>query len=233
MVWIMVGVDDQVSVPGVRLTDRIGVGILTRLVPRELVDEIVVDSGKKEGRVRLLPARVVVYFVLALALFYGDSYEEVMRKLVQGLNWLGVWRRDWKVPTTSALSQARQRLGFEPLRDLFERVAVPCAMRSTAGAWKQGLRLMSIDGVGLDAADTAANVAYFGYHGVKKDTKSAFAKVSVMALAECGTHAIVAVEIGKDGDDEHRMAVRLAAGSGAVQAGMLVMADRGCTATRC
>lgn len=209
------------------MTDRIGLGVLTRLVPRELVDEVVAGLGKKEARLRLLPSRVVVYFVLALALFYGDSYEEVMRKLVQGLNWLGVWRRDWKVPTTSALSQARRRLGYEPMAELFERVAVPCAMRSTAGAWKRQLRLMSIDGVGLDAPDTADNVGYFGYHGVKKDTKSAFAKVGVMALAECGTHAIVAVEVGRDGDDEHRLGVRLVASSAALAPGMLVMADRG------
>ena len=73
-----------------RLTDKIGVGVLTRLVPRELVDEIVGRLGRSEQRKRLLPARVVVYFVMALALFYGDSYEEVIRSLVQGLQWLGI-----------------------------------------------------------------------------------------------------------------------------------------------
>jgi hypothetical protein len=97
-------------VPGeaVRLTDRIGVGVLKRLVSRELVDEVVAGLCRSEQRNRLLPARVVVYFVMALALFYGDSYEEVMRNLVQGLQWLNIWSKDWKVPTRGALTQARE-----------------------------------------------------------------------------------------------------------------------------
>lgn len=210
-----------------RLTDRIGIGVLTRLVSRELVAEVIAQTGKREQRSRLLPARVVVYFVLALALFYRDSYEEVMRKLVQGLTSIGVWKTDWNVPTTSALSQARQRLGVEPMRELFERVAVPCAMRSTAGAWKGGRRLMSIDGVELDAADTDENAVYFGYSGVKKKDKSAFPKVPIVALAECGTHAINAAEPGTEANDEHELAKRLVAYSGGLTPGMLVMADRG------
>jgi hypothetical protein len=211
----------------VSLTDRIGVGVLTRLISRELVAEVISETGKREQRKRLLPARVVVYFVLALALFYRDSYEEVMRKLVQGLTSIGIWRSDWHVPTTSALSQARQRLGVEPMAELFDRVAVPCALRSTAGAWKQGRRLMSIDGVELDAADTPENADHFGYSGVKKQDKGAFPKVPVMALGECGTHAIVAAEPGGRGDDEHQLAMRLVTLSGALQSDMLVMADRG------
>ncbi len=95
---------DDVSGSAVRLTDQIGIGVLTRLVSRELVDEIVAGLGRSEQRNRLLPARVVVYFVMALALFYGDSYEEVMRNLVQGLQWLNIWSKDWKVPTSGALT---------------------------------------------------------------------------------------------------------------------------------
>jgi hypothetical protein len=214
-------------VSGMRLTDRIGIGVLTRLVPRELVAEVLAETGKREQRVRLLPARVVVYFVLALALFYGDSYEEVMRKLVQGLRFIGIWKDDWKVPSTSALTQARQRLGVEPMQELFERIAVPCALKSTAGAWKRGRRLMSIDGLELDAADTPENASHFGYSGVKKKDKSAFTKVPVMALAECGTHAVVAAEPGTHDDDEHALAKRLVAQPGVLKPEMLLMADRG------
>jgi hypothetical protein len=72
----------------VALTDRIGVGVLTRLIDRDLVDEVLAETGRVEQRRRLLPARVVVYYVLALCLFFGDAYEEVMRKLVGGLQWL-------------------------------------------------------------------------------------------------------------------------------------------------
>lgn len=218
---------DEASYSGMSLTDKIGLGVLTRLAPRELVAEVISETGRREKRKRVLPARVVVYFVLALALFYRDSYEEVMRKLVQGLTSIGTWKTDWKVPTTSALSQARQRLGVEPLQELFHRVAVPCAMRSTEGAWKCGRRLMSIDGFEVDVADTPANAEYFGYSGVKKNQKSAYPKLPVVGLAECGTHALVAVETGTQNDDEHQLAHRLVDFSGALTAGMLVMVDRG------
>jgi hypothetical protein len=216
------GVVSQASLP-----DRIGVGVLTRLVSRELVDEVVTAVGRREQRVRLLPARVVVYFVMGLALFYGDAYEEVMRKLVAGLETMRIWRRDWRVPTTGALSQARQRLGPEVMAELFARVAVPCARRSTAGAWMAGRRLMSLDGFDVDVADSAENRERFGYVGAKGAAgKGAFPKVSVVALAECGTHAIVAAEFGGKGEGEDGLASRLLAGGG-LAAGTLVMADRG------
>jgi Insertion element 4 transposase N-terminal/Transposase DDE domain len=208
------------------LPDRIALGVLTRLITRELVDDVITGTGRKEQRKRLLPARVTVYFVLALALFYGDSYEEVMRKLVQGLSWLAIWRKEWHVPTASALAQARERLGPEPLRDLFERVAVPCAELSTAGAWLGGRRLMALDGVELDAPDTPANAEYFGYSTVKTGT-GPFPKVLVMALAECGTHAITAIETGGADGSEHPLALALARTPGNLGPGMLVMADRG------
>lgn len=91
------------------------------------------ETGRAGKRSRLLPARVVVYYVMALCLFFGEPYEEVMRLLVNGLRFLGTWRKDWTVPTAGAIAQARQRLGPEPLRVLFERVAVPCARRGTQG----------------------------------------------------------------------------------------------------
>jgi hypothetical protein len=209
------------------LPDRVALGVLTRLITRELVEDVIADTGRKEQRKRLLPARVTVYFVLALALFYADPYEEVMRKLVQGLSWLAIWKRDWQVPTASALAQARQRLGAEPLRELYGRVAVPCAMRSTAGAWLAGRRLMAIDGVELDAADTPANAAYFGYSSGKGGSTGPFPKVLVVALAECGTHAITAVETAGGDTSENPLAQALAAAPGNLGPDMLVMADRG------
>lgn len=210
-----------------RLTDRIGIGVLTRLVSRELVDEVVAELGRSEQRRRLLPARVVVYFVMGLALFCGDSYEEVMRKLVQGLQWLRIWSVDWTVPTSGALTQARRRLGSAVMRELFERVAVRCAQRSTKGAWLGPWRLMSLDGFDIDIPDSAANAAHFGYAGKRKGiTQVAFPKMSVVALAECGTHAIVGAEPGAANEAEIVLATRLLSG-GAVTDDMLVIADRG------
>ena len=118
-------------VPGIRLTDRIGIGVLTRLIDRDLVDDVLAGTGRAEQRSRLMPARVVVYYVLGLCLFFGDAYEEVMRLLAAGLHFTGAWQKEWHVPTTGAITQARQRLGAAPLRLLFERVAVPCAQRGT------------------------------------------------------------------------------------------------------
>jgi hypothetical protein len=204
----------------------VALGVLTRLVTRELVDDVLTGTGRREQRKRLLPARVVVYFVLALALFYGDSYEEVMRKLVQGLSFLAIWKREWHVPSSSALAQARERLGSEPLRELFERVAVPCAQRSTAGAWLAGRRLMSLDGVELEVPDTPASAARFGYRSAKGG-HGPFPQVLVMALAECGTRAVTAIETGNAEDAEQPLAVALAGRPGNLEPGMLVMADRG------
>src|SRR5258708_20225023 len=116
-------------VSGTRLTDRIGVGVLTRLIDRDLVDEVLAEAGRTQQRSRLLPARVVVYYVLGLCLFFGDAYEEVMRLLAEGLRFTGSWRKDWQVPTTGAIAQARQRLGARPLRLVFDPVAVSCPLR--------------------------------------------------------------------------------------------------------
>jgi len=211
---------------GASLPDRIALGVLTRIVTRELVDDVLTGTGRTERRKRLLPARAVIYFVLALALFHSDSYEEVMRKLVQGLSFLAVWKREWHVPTPSALAQARERLGSEPLRELFERVAVPCAQLSTAGAWLAGRRLMAIDGVELECADTPANAGRFGYR-MARGGHGPYPQVLVMALAECGTHAVTAIETGNAEDAEQPLALALAERPGNLQPGMLVMADRG------
>lgn len=192
------------------LADAIGIGTLTRLVPRELVDEVILSAGRKEQRKNKLPARVVVYFVMALALFYGDGYEEVMRKLAGGLEYLGSWRREWTAPSPGGLCQARQRLGPEVMRELYERVSVPCALRSAAGAWLAGRRLMAIDGFGMEAPDSEENAAHFGYAG--KKGRSAFPFVRMAALAECGTHVIVAADIAKDGEGEETLARRILSG---------------------
>jgi hypothetical protein len=209
---------------GLSLTDAIGIGTLTRLVPRELVDEVVLSAGRKEIRRNKLPARVMVYFVMAMALFCGDSYEEVTRKLADGLDYIGTWRREWEMPSPGGLCRARQRLGAEVMREIYERVAVPCAMRSTKGAWLAGRRLMALDGFGMEAPDSEENASYFGYAG--KKGRSAFPFVRMAALAECGTHAIVAAEIAKDGEGEETLARHVLAG-GAIESGMIVMADSG------
>lgn len=205
------------------LTEHIGVGVLTRLVPRDLVDEVLAETGRVEQRRRLLPARVVVYYVMALCLFFGDAYEEVMRKLVGGLQFLRAWEREWQVPTASALCQARQRLGEEPMRALFDRVAQPMLEFGGGPGWFAALRVMAIDGVMLDVPDTPDNVEHFGRSG-NALADGPFPQARVVALAECGSRAIVAAEIGRCHAGERELAWGLL---DRVDEQMLVLADRG------
>ncbi|WP_261560721.1 IS4 family transposase [Frankia tisae] len=221
----MVRLRQVVELPAIendRLTDRISIGVLARIVPRDLVEEVLVETKRQERRVRLLPARAMVYFTMAMCLFFDDDYEEVMRKLAGALTWLGTWKGDWKIPTTGAISQARVRLGAAPLKLLFERVAVPVAGLGTKGAWLRSRRLMAIDGFFLDAADTPENVARFG-RSTNGHKASALPQVHVVALAECGTHAIVAAAVGPRASDERALAATL---FDACEPGMLLTADR-------
>ncbi|WP_344517893.1 IS4 family transposase [Nocardia seriolae] len=213
----------MVEVAG-RLTDRIGLGVLTRVVGADLVDEVLVATGRMEKRRRLLPARVVVYFVLALTLFFDDAYEEVMRKLVDGLRFLRSWERDWQVPSSAALCKARARLGEEPVRELYRRVAVPLAGAGTPDAWLAGRRVMAIDGVQLDVPDTVDNEEAFGRANSHVSLADPFPKARIVGLGECGTHAIVDAVIGAGTSGEREIARGLLAG---FAPGMLVIADRG------
>lgn len=205
------------------LTDHIALGVLSDAFPRELLDEVLAATGRQEKRGRLLPAHVVIRFVLALSLFFKDSYEEVMRKLAGGLVALASWERAWKVPGPSALTQARQRLGAEPMRLLFERAAVPVAGPGTRGAWLGGMRLVALDGTSLDVADTAENVARFGRCG-SGPKASAFPKAHLVAVSECGTHAVIGAALGSIREGERTLAP---GALDCLQDGMLLLADAG------
>lgn len=213
------------SSPRERLSDRVAIGVLTRSFPPELVDEVLAETGRVQQRNRLLPARVVVYFVLAMCLFSREGYEEVTRLLTDGLVWARRWRGQWQVPTTAALSRARARLGPEPLKALFARVCRPVATRDTVGAWYRGWRLVAVDGTTFDVADTPSNVDWFGRPGNSRgEGKSAYPQVRVAALSECGTHAIFAAAPGPLATHETTLARQLFP---ALSAGMLLLADRG------
>jgi hypothetical protein len=207
-----------------RLTDHISIGVLTRVFPPELVDGVVAEAGRRERRQRLLPARVVVYYVLALALFADSAYEEVMRQLVEGLAWESGWEREWEVPTKVAIYKARERLGREPLELLFRAVARPLASESTRGAFYRGLRLVSLDGTCLDVADTEPNEAAFGRPGSsRREGGGAFPQLRLVALAESGTHAIFDAALGPYTSSELELSDRLWS---SLNEGMLCLADR-------
>jgi len=208
-----------------RLSDHISIGVLTRVFPAELVDRVVGEAGRVEQRHRLLPARVVVYYVLAMALFADSSYEEVMRALVEGLAWSSGWRQVWEVPAKGSIFKARSRLGREPLRLLFEAVAGPLATEATRGAFYREWRLLSLDGTCLDVADTPENEQEFGRPGTGRGQGvGAFPQLRLVALSETGTHAICAAAMGPLKSSENELADRLLGGLGD---GMLCLADRG------
>jgi transposase IS4-like protein/DDE family transposase len=208
-----------------RLSDHISIGVLTRVFPAELVDQVVMEAGRVEQRHRLLPARVVVYYVMAMALFADASYEEVMRALVEGLAWASGWRQVWDVPAKGSIFKARSRLGREPLRLLFEGVAAPLASEATRGAFYRQWRLMSLDGTCLDVADTPANEQEFGRPGSsRREGGGAFPQLRLVALSETGTHAICAAAMGPLSSGENALADRLLP---RLEPGMLCLADRG------
>ncbi len=210
-----------------RLSDRVAIGLLTRAFPPEVVDAAVASADRGEVRNRLLPARMIVYYVLAMCLFSGQGYEEVMRLLVGGLEWMSRWRRSWSVPSTAAIAKARARLGAEPLRALFEAAVRPLATDVTRGAWYRGFRLVAMDGATLDVPDTAENDGYFGRPGSGRgEGKGAFPQIRLVGVAECGTHAMFAAAVGPYSTPERSLAMSVLP---AVGPGMLLMADRGFT----
>lgn len=181
-----------------RLTDWVSLGVLTSSVPRDAVDDAVAVTGKAAKRCDgKLPPHVMVYFVMALALFADDDYEEVAVRLTETLTSWGCWDDSWSVPTSGGLTQARQRLGSEPLKELFAQVAVPVAEELTRGAFLGRWRLMAIDGFEWDCPDTKENAAAFGYSGVDaEDGRAAYPKVRVVTVSECASHAVVDAELG-------------------------------------
>ena len=204
-----------------RLSDRIAIGVLTSTFPPELVDRVVAEAGRTQQRQRLLPARV-----LARALFSAQSYEEVARLLAGGLGWARRWQQWWRVPSTPAIAKARARLGAEPLRRLFVEVARPLAAPHTKGAWYRGWRVLAVDGTTLDVADTPANAAAFGRPKTHRGEQSAFPQVRVVAVAECGTHALIDAAMGPLAKGETTLATGLLTEDGALREGVLLLADR-------
>src|SRR5487761_1558187 len=182
-----------------RLTDWISLGGLTSSVPRDAVDDAIEAADRQARRSDgKLPPHVMVYLVMALALFAEDDYEEVAARLTETFSSWGCWDDSWSVPTSGGITQARQRLGYEPLRELFSEVAAPVAEELTAGAFLGPWRLMAIDGFEWDAPDTRENAAAFGFAGTRADDpgRPAFPKVRVVTVSECASHAVADAALG-------------------------------------
>jgi hypothetical protein len=224
------------------LPDRVSVGALTKAFPPGLVDQIIEVTDTREVRRRLLPARLVVYFVLALWLFRGRNcgYGLVMSKLVEGLyhrrrgellleglpvdpgGFIAGGGRRWRLPNASNLTRARAKLGSDPLRMLFEQVAGPVGADDAAGVFCCGLRVISMDGSTTDLPGTAENAVFFGRPG-NDMRQGAFPQVRWVAAAESGTGALMGAALGPYTTGEQTLARDLLP---ALEPGMLVLADR-------
>ena len=207
-----------------RLSDLVSVGVLMRTFPPAVVDEVIADAGRTELRHRSLPARTMAYFAIGMALHSEGSYEDVLSLLTDGLAWSQSDVEPVKLPSKSGIFQARARLGSEPLAALFARVARPLAGPGTPGCWLAGRRLVAIDGMCLDVADTPDNDRWFGRAGVNKGERAAFPQARVVALAECGTHVMFDAVVGAYTTAENTLARELV---DRLQPGMLLLADRG------
>ena len=175
---------------GDRITEHLSVGILARSYPRERIRKVLQELGLQSKRVRDLPAEVLVYYVIALGLFMAVSTGEVLRSLVEGLQWLG-GRSRLKVAGKAAISQGRSKLGVAPLKALWEQSVQMLAAEGQPGCFYRGLRLVAIDGSTLDVPDTKENLAYFGRQRSSRG-RAAFPQMRFVSLCECGPRAIAA-----------------------------------------
>jgi hypothetical protein len=207
---------------GSRITDYISLGVIAKYFPLEKVHAVLKKTGRASMRERDLPAHVVVYYVIALALYMRSSYREVLRCLLEGVQWLLNPSLPVKVAGKSGISQARTRLGPEPLKQLYEAVVTPIAGRDTKGAWYRHWRLVTLDGSTLDIADTAENEKEYGRPGASRGS-SAFPKIRFVGLLENGTHVLWAARMAPYATDEITLAQQVVP---ALQKGMLCLADR-------
>jgi len=207
---------------GSRITDYISLGVIARFFPVQKIHEVLEETKRASVRERDLPAHVVVYYVIALALYMRSSYREVLRCLLEGVQWLLDPSSKVKVAGKSGISQARSRLGAEPLKKLYDAVATPIAEKRTKGAWYRQWRIVSLDGSTLDVADTADNDQAFGRPGSSRGS-SAFPKIRFVALLENGTHVLWGAHMDRYATDELTLAEKVIP---SLRPGMLCMADR-------
>ena len=207
---------------GSRITDYISLGVISKTFPSTRVHAVLEATAKASQRERDLPAHVVVYYVIALALYMQCSYREVLRCLLEGVQWLMDPSVPIKVAGKSGISQARTRLGWEPLARLHDELVKPIAVAATKGAWYRSWRLVSIDGSTLDVADEKTNEEAFGRPGASRGA-SAYPQLRFVSLVENGTHVLFGTQIGRYRTGETTLAKGVL---GTLRKGMLCLADR-------
>jgi len=207
---------------GSRITDYISLGVITKSFPMDAIRAALDSTGRTSIRQRDLPAHVVVYYVIALALYMQSSYREVLRCLLEGIKWLLGPGATLKAAGKSGISQARARLGWEPLQKLHDEVVKPIAVESTKGAWYRSWRLISLDGSTLDVADQKENETAFSRPSASRGS-SAFPQVRLVSLVENGTHVLFGTRMAGVNTGEITLAKDVLP---SLRKGMLCLADR-------
>ena len=206
----------------IRIADYLSFGLLARLVPPSLVDQALTQHGKHRQRQRELPAHAVAYYVMALSLYRGISTEEVLRVVTEGMEYLGA-NAIRRAVGKSAISAARSRLGADVMQSLARQALAPLATEQTPGAFYRGMRLVSLDGSGLEVTDEAVKRAAFGMPGTQQG-RTGYPQLRLVGLLENGTHVLFGVALGGYQEAEVTLA-REAIQS--LKPGMLCLADRG------
>lgn len=204
-----------------RLTDHISLGVIARTFPLAVIKKILAETDKASERQRQLPAHVVVYYVLAMTLFFNESSKEVLRVLLEVLKWMfpGLLIT---VTGKSGISQARTRLGAQPLKRLHDELVTPIATPLTRGAYYRDYKVVSLDGSSLDIADTDENAAEFHRPGASRG-ESAFPQLRFVSLVENGTHVLFGTEFDSCKISEQVLADKVLRH---LKPGMLCLADR-------
>jgi Insertion element 4 transposase N-terminal/Transposase DDE domain len=207
---------------GSRITDYISLGVIAKAFPLTTIHTVLEKTRKASIRQRDLPAHVVIYYVIALALYMRSSYREVLRCLLEGIQWLRDPSANVKVAGKSGISQARTRLGWETLKQLHDQLVQPIAVRNTQGAWYRQWRLVSLDGSTLDVADEQANEKAFGRPGASRGS-SAYPQIRFVCLVESGTHVLFGSTMEAYAAGETTLAKAVLR---RLRKGMLCLADR-------
>jgi hypothetical protein len=207
---------------GSRITDYVSLGVIAKTFPLAKILSMLEATKKSSVRQRDLPAHVVVYYVIALALYMQSSYREVLRCLLEGIQWLRDPSATIKVAGKSGISQARTRVGWEPFRQLHDEVVKPIAVPATKGAWYGAWRLVSLDGSTLDVADEKINEDAFGRPGASRGS-SAYPQIRFVSLVENGTHVLFGSQMDAYAIGEITLAKKVLP---SLRKGMLCLADR-------
>jgi hypothetical protein len=207
---------------GTRITDYVSLGVIAKTFPLPVIRSVLAKTEKTSIRQRDLPAHVVIYYVIALALYMQSSYREVLRCLLEGIQWLRDPSAAIKIAGKSGISQARTRLSWEPVKRLHDELIKPIAVESTKGAWYGKWRLVSLDGSTFDVADEKDNEDAFGRPGASRGS-SAYPQIRFVSLVENGTHVLFGSQMNGYATGEITLAKAVIP---RLEKGMLCLADR-------